>query len=206
MKKRYFIAIRPWVFLLNIPFAFLLGVSIAYNNAAQNLFKLYPLIIFLSLFIVFLNIYFFRIIELSYEKIRYIGLFTSRDDSFITEGNTLKITRERLGKLKVILYGHDGIHAAFDWKTDEDPDEAPEDITLFRGHVYGGRLTMKRIFSYFGVSREDFKEILSTEGFYKDYENVTVSTLKTDAGFEVDIKINVIVAESDEAIARQLDQ
>ena len=204
MKKIYLLAIRWWVFLLNLPFAFLLGVSIGYNSYSEHLFKLYPLIIFLILFIVFLNIYFFRVIEISYDAIKYHGLFSSRDSSNITLGNTLKLTRERFGKWKIVLHGHDGCHADFDWITDEDAELPPQDITLFRGRLYCGSGDVKRILRYFGVGKSDFSKIFKSEGYSATYENVTVSTLKTDVGFEIDITVDKIPVLSDEAIANSL--
>ena len=108
MKKLYTFCSKIAVYWIEIPLAILLTLAIIFNSGATNLLKLYPLIVLCSLAIVFVFIFFFRLIELGWDEIRYVGLFSSRDRAVITEGKRLELTLERGGAIKTYLIGNDG--------------------------------------------------------------------------------------------------
>lgn len=159
MKGLYISGTRLAVFWTEIPLITLLVLSIIFNKYSDALYKLYPLIVFLSLAVVFCFIYFFKIIKISYDEIRYIGLFSGRDKAMINEGKTVIVKNLRHGKFSIILFGHDGF-ADFDWLK-KDEGEEPVDIALFRGKGYGGKVAIRRILRYFGVDDQSREELIA---------------------------------------------
>lgn len=167
MKSIYLFGTRLLMYWVMLPVGALLGLCIAYNKHAENLFKFYPLIIASILGLIFIFIYFFRVIRISYDEIRYIGLFTSRDSAVINEGKTLIIERGRGKRLKVSLFGNDGVLADLDWL--KSTGDAPRDISLFRGKAIGGERAVRKVLKFFAVGEDDIKEILL--GGMTSYEN-----------------------------------
>ena len=153
----------------------LLYLSVHFNSAADNLLKLYPLIVFSILAIIFTMVYLFRVVEISYGEIKYIGLFSSRDSAIITEGKTIVIDMLEKNKISIKLYGNEGFNPDIKWLQNEDG--TVSDICLFRGKTYGKIAPVIRILNYFGVKSEDYDAIFTTDDFKKQYKNVTVSSL-----------------------------
>ena len=185
---------RLWVYLSEIPLMILLAVCWGVNDKVEGILKLYPLIIFLAAFIIFLAVYFFRMMEISWEEIRDIGLFSAKDDAMINKGKRLSITMLSRGRLKIELIGHDGEYAGFDWLKPEDGE--PSDIALYRGNAYGGRGAVKRILSYFGADESDFDAILRGEGFSREYEYSGVESDTVDGCVHITVSINETLAST----------
>lgn len=196
MKRTYLLSIRLWVLLIELPIILLLLWAWNMNDATEGLLKLYPLIIFLMALIVFIPIYFFRLIEISYEEIRSIGWFSNRDSALINEGKTLTMKLLKGGKVKLYLVGHDGEYAGFDWLKPGDDEDCPRDITLYRGTAFGGKGAVKSVLSYFGVSEEDFDAILGEDKVSFEYENVSLTAETSDEGREVNVRINVTLSDA----------
>lgn len=175
MKPIYLFSTRMRTFWVLAPMVVLLYLCVHFNDAADTLLKLYPLMIFAILAIIFTLVYLFRVVELSYSEIKYIGLFSSRDSAIITEGKTLVIDMLEKKKISIKLYGNEGYNPEIRWLQNEDG--SVSDICLFRGKTYGNEAPVIRILSYFGVSSEDFDVIFTTDGFEKQYKNVTVTSL-----------------------------
>ena len=175
MKAIYFLSTRIRTYWVMAPMILILYMCISFNNAAKGLMKLYPLIIFSAIAIVFTFVYLFRIVKISYSEIKYIGLFSSRDSATVNEGKTLVIDLLGKGKISIKLYGNEGYNPDIKWLQNDE--EGPSDICLFRGKSYGGINDVERILGYFGVGRVDFSAIIDTDGFEKSYKNVTVSSL-----------------------------
>ena len=91
MKNVYLFCTRIAVYLTELPVLILLWTAMRYNDRSEEIFKLYPLIVILSLAVIFILVYFFRLISVSRDEIRYLGIFSSRDSALITEGKTLVI-------------------------------------------------------------------------------------------------------------------
>lgn len=169
MKNVFLFCTRIWVYLTELPVIFLLLVAVRYNEGSKELFKLYPLIIFLSLAIIFIAVYFFRMITVNREEIRYHGLFSSKDSALITKGKTLRIAFLGKGSLRLELYGDAGESPAFEWMRQEDV--VHREICVFRGTALGGAATVSKILDLFGAPYD-----LPTESdgtLYED-ENIRV--------------------------------
>lgn len=196
MKRTYLLSVRLWVLWIELPVILLLLWAWNMNEATDGFIKLYPLIIFLMALIVFIPIYFFRIVEISYEEIRSIGWFSNRDSALINEGKTLKMKLLKGGKVKLYLVGHDDEYAGFDWLKPGDDDDCPRDITLYRGVAFGGRGAVKSVLSYFGVSENDYDAILGEDKVSFEYENVSVTAETGEEGREVSIRVNVTLSDA----------
>ena len=128
------------------------------------------MIIILSGIIVFIGIYFFRVITVSYEEVRYRGLFSSKDSAIINKDKTLIITMYKHSRLGVCLYGNDGKPPMFEGLRDE----GSIDIFLFRGRAVGGKRTVKSLLRYFGISEEDIALSFDRNEHTSEAENVTL--------------------------------
>lgn len=183
MKNVFLFCTKLWVYLTEVPVLILLSIALRYNEGSKELFKLYPLIIFLSLAVIFIAVYFFRAITVSREEIRYHGLFSSRDSALITKNKTLRVTVLAKGGLRLELYGDAGETPAFEWMRQEDV--IHREICFFRGRSLGRAGTVSKISALFGVP-EDLDP--TAEGFTYEDENISVLTEKKDAGTVVAIK------------------
>ena len=184
-KKLYFpcVVLRP--ILISIPLALLLAAAIALNNAVDTLLKLYPLIIFSILAIIFTFVYFFRVVSLSKEEIKVIGPFSSKDCSIINEGKTLIITRRRGNRISIDLFGNNGVNADLDWLKNE---QTVRDIYLFKSKVVGGTNSIIRILRYLGIDETDAAEIAASDEYAKEYADYTVSVSSPEEMKEIKIK------------------
>ena len=194
MRSVHLFKMRLWVYLIEIPLMFLLMVCWNMNDKVEGLLKLYPLMIALAAFIVFLAVYFFRVVEISWEEIRDIGLFSAKDDAVINKGKKLSIKLLSRGRIKLELIGHDGEYAGFDWMKPEDGE--PSDIALYRGNAYGGKGALRKILTYFGADAEDASAILNGGKFAKNYEYSSVTSEKFEEYLEVTITINETLART----------
>jgi len=188
MKSVFLFCTKWWVYLTELPLIFLLALAIRYHSLSTELLKFFPLEILLSLLIIFIAVYFFRVISVSGEEIRIHGLFSSKDHAFITEGKTLVISLLPGHNLKLELYGEIGDTPIFDWM--KSTDYLNRDICIFRGHAVGGKGSLKRILTYFGISSNEVDGILENDDFSKEYGAVDVATTIKNEVFEVSIKFN----------------
>ena len=186
MNNVILLKMRPWVFLTELPLMILLSVCWRYSPKVENLLGLWPLMIALMALIVFLAFYFFRLVEISWEQIRDIGLFTRRDSSTVNAGKTLSLTLLHNGKLRIALLGKVGEEALFDWTSKED---AESEIALYRGNAYGGASALKKLLGYFGAAAEDLGAILGEGDFCARYAYSSVTATTRDEGREVRIAI-----------------
>ncbi len=176
------------MYWIELPLILLLAIVIHYNSESTNWVKLYPLIILCAAAIIFVFIFLFRIIEISYSDIRYIGRFTSRDSATVKAGRTIALRPEKHGKVRIYLHGIDK-RPLLDWAIGSN--DEPMEICMFRGKAWGGKKTLRRILTYFGVTAEELNEILSSVSYEKDFENVTVKTVINETEQkEILIRIN----------------
>lgn len=155
----------------------LLAIAVRYNESSKALFKLYPLIAFLSLAIIFIAVYFFRAITVSREEIRYHGLFSSKDSALITKNKTLSLTLIGAKRISVELLGDAGETPAFEWMRQDDV--VHREICLFRGKAIGGVGTVSKILVLFGMPEDaDFK----SDGFRFEDDNVEIFAENSDLG------------------------
>lgn len=188
MKHIYIYASRLRAFWVLLPMSLVLTLCLRFNEHMDNPGKLYPLIIFTIGAIIFTFVYYFRFIAISYSEIKYIGKFTSRDSATVNEGKTLVIDLLEKNRVSVKLYGNEGYNPEIKWLTNENGEQG--DICLFRGTSYSGEYVAIAVLSYFGADANDIGSILSEDGFNREYENVTVSSLTENSHRQIRIRIN----------------
>ncbi len=168
------------VYLTELPLIILFIITLCYNKYSEEVMKLYPLLIFLGAVMIFILIYFFRAISISFDRIKYHGLYSSRDSAEIDEGKELILTVCEKHKIRVELFGNDGTAPELSW-VKPGTDYKPVDIFLFRGKAVGGKRTVKSILKYFGVEESDMDSVFSSDKFESDYEYVSlISEIKEE--------------------------
>lgn len=200
MKKIHFFCTRLRYFWTEIPLIALLVISIYYNQFANSdpetgnvgIFKLYPLIIICSAAIVFVFLFLFRMVGLSFQEINDVGLFSGKDSAAIEEGRFLLLTRKKRRRTQITLHCVDD-DPALPWAKREIGEE-PLIVRLFKGNLVGVKRPCRRVLKYYGVDECDIPRILTEVGFERTYDKVTVSTFNNDVGeFTVKIMINVTI-------------
>lgn len=176
------------MFLTELPIVGLLVLAICFNSSAGGQLKLYPLITVLSLAIILIFIFLFRVIVISAEEIRAIGPFSSKDKAIINKDKTLILTLRDRGRLIVTLFGNDGERPALDWARGDD--YIPVDINLFRERVEGRVGSAKKILRYFGIPSSDISAIVSGDCFTAQYDGFTVSAEEENSTLQIKIKFN----------------
>ena len=172
-KAIYFFCTKLRMFLSVIPLGFMLAVCIIYNDELKTPIKLYPLIIALSLFILFIFVYFFRMVSVSTEEIRAIGLYSSKEVCIVQKGRTVVFTVRSKNRLRIELFGKED-SPVFDWM--KEGDFGNDDIRLFSERAIGGQRSVGRFLKYLNISSEDIEKVFSEEDIrceYRDYEITT---------------------------------
>ena len=152
MKSIYLLSTKLWVYLTEIPVLILLWVAISYNSFSEDIFKYYPLIVFLCLAVIFIMVYFFRMISITNDEIRYHGIFSSKDSAFIKENRSLVLRLKPGRNIGIELYGDAGVEPPFDWMKAEDA--IHRDVCLFRGRANGNEKTARRILKFFSLPED----------------------------------------------------
>ena len=164
----------------------MLCLAIRYNYAVDSVVHLYPLIVVLSLFAIFILLYFFRAIIISEEEIRSIGVFSSRDSVILNEGKTLILTQKAHGRLGVAVFGNDGTPPALSWAQNEDYELI--DIFMYRERAIGGEGAIRRVLTYFGVPTEEADKVFSLDEYDREFDAFLLSSKKCEDIREVKIK------------------
>ena len=186
MKKIILFSTRWTMYLTEVPVLILLYFAIRYNSEVDLLVKLYPLIIALIGGAIYIFIYLFRLVEISYDMIKSTGPYSSREKALITEDKTLVITMMKRKKLKLELFGHDETPPMLDWAIDKD--YANIEVNLFRDRAIGGQGTVRRILKYFDIGDEDITAVLNNESHKASYKSLELSSEKRNDIREIKIK------------------
>lgn len=186
MKKLLIFSTHPLMFLTSIPLFVLLILSIIFNGYSDSLLKLYPLITVSALAIIFIFLYLIRVIVITTDEIKIVGLFSSKDRAIINKDKTLIISQRKGKRLKVILFGNDGRRPSLDWANKDD--FTPVDINLFKEIGYGGDRTIKRILKYFEIDYAVANALISKKEYSVDLPLYRVSKTTSDKKFEYRIK------------------
>ena len=192
MKKKYLFCTRLRVYLIELPVIVLFAITLHYNKYSEELAKFYPLLIFLAAAMIFIFVYFFRAISISFEEIRYHGLYSSRDHAEINEGKELILTLQEKRRIRIELFGNDGKPPELSWVKD-DQSYTPVDIYLFRGKAIGGKRSIKSLLRYFGVSESDVESVLSEKNFSGDYAYVSLKSEKLEEKTVIRLKMKQTV-------------
>ena len=182
MQKLYLLSTHPAMLLTTLPIAVVLALSIAFNSYFEGFVKLYPLIIISSLAIVFILIYLIRVIVISYDEIKIVGVFSSKDRAIINKDKTLIISQRKGKRLKVILYGNDGTRPALDWAQGDD--FVPVNINLFKEIGYGGASLIKRTLRFFDVTDDVAKRLIAAENEKIALDSLVIEKTTSDKRFE----------------------
>ena len=169
MKKRLSLFCTEWyMYLCEIPVLYVIYLCIKHNEDVDIPVKLYPLIIALVACAIFMFIYLYRIIEISYTEIKAVGPYSSKEKALINEGKTLTLTMLSRNRVKLELSGVDEQLPALDWAKNEDYTSI--EVNLFRDRTVGGKSTVRRTLKFFDVPSEDINSLLIEEKFEKSYE------------------------------------
>ena len=190
MKSIYFFCTKPWIYLTELPILFMLRIALIFNSQSDEIFKFYPLIIALSAAIIFIFVYFFRAISISYDEIRYHGLFSSHDSATIEENKTLIISIKPKFKLGFELYGDVGKEPLFDWMKAEEAEH--RDVCIFRGKAIGGKKSALRVLKFFGVPACDLSECTEDSCLYED-GNIKVNCERKNENLEISVKFKTTI-------------
>lgn len=178
MKKTFIFGTKLRMYLCELPLIFVLAVAIYFNPSMENPGKLYPLIIAMSLGIVFMFVYLFRGVSVSGEKIQSVGLFSSKDSVLITPDTTLQFTIRPKNMLKIELFG-DSDAPIFDWM---DKSKANKFVNLYRDIAVGGFGQVRRVLLSFGVSGKDIDCLRTRDSIEIEYPEFVLKKDKSELG------------------------
>ena len=187
MKKRLSLFCTEWyMYLCELPVIYLLYLCIKHNDAVDAPFKLYPLITALTICGIFMFIYLYRIITISYSTIKADGPYSSKEKALINEGKTLTITLLSRGRMRLELSGIDDQPPALNWAKNENYDNI--EVNLFRDRAVGGKSAVKRILKFFDVPPKDIEAALHEEKFENSYNLIDLSVERREDIREIKIK------------------
>ena len=173
MKKLFLFSSRMRIYLTEIPPIVLLIASIYFNDKADTLMRLYPLIITLSALIIFIALYFFRGVVIGFDEVKCIGPYSSKSKAIIAKDKYLLITILPKRRIRIELFGdgHDLAETCVWLKND-----TSDNINLFREKANGGVGTVRRILAFFGVPKDTCYKLFEADGYSENFDGVTVSS------------------------------
>lgn len=185
MKGIFVFCTKLKFYIAEIPLMILLAVAVHYNDYAPGLVKFYPLIVIFSVAIIFIVIYFFRGIYISYDQVSSVGPFSSKDSEFIKKDCTLVLTLCRGGRINVDLWERYD-EPAFDWMKKET--DVTRDVRVYHDVGIGGKGTAVRILKYFGVPENVAGVISTVSGEEYSDSNILCINVENHDTFEIHIK------------------
>ncbi len=190
MKGIFLFCTKLWVYLSELPLIILFMVAIKQNKNVDTPLKLYPLMTVLVLGMIFIFLYYFRVVKINFEEIRMLGLFSGRDRAIIKKDRTLSFTLWPGKKMIVELSGRDEA-PALDWIDPED--YLGMSVNLFRAKAVGGEKTLKHCLMYFEVPTSDMESIFSDSDITFDYESLklTATTVNEHRCVSLDFKESI---------------
>ena len=171
------------MFLTELPPIIFLVLAIIFNDKADDIMKLYPLIIVLSAIVIFIFLYLFRAVIIRYDEVRTVGLFSSREHIIINKDKTLAITLHPKRFTVVEVFGDGGSFDTYSWLKSEDSTT----INLFRAKAYGSLNTLRKILRYFDVDVEMIDELITKDGVEFDLEKIKVASSTVHDGKSIRI-------------------
>ena len=174
------------MYLTELPLIALLIIAIRLNPQVETPGRLYPLIVTLSLGIILILVYLFRLVRISTEEVRSVGRFSSRDSAILNEGKTLIITVMPRSVLHIAVFGNDGTPPALDWAQNNEY-EIP-DIFLYRERAVGNARTAIKILEFFDISHADALSATGSESFTKEYDAISLISERRNELLEIKLK------------------
>ena len=173
MKFLFFISTRLKVFLTEIPPIILFWIAIIYNSAVDSPFKLYPLMVILCALIIFIPVYFLRGVFISYEEIRCVGFFSSKERAVIKEERMLVLTPLPKRKVRIELFSkNDDGDASYAWLANEEA----VFVNVFRAKVNGKNGVVKKVLRFFETDEDIIAKALEKDDFSAELEKTNIST------------------------------
>lgn len=185
MKGIFLFCTKLKYYFIELPLMIMLTVAIHYNGNYTGLFKFYPLIVLLSLGIIFIAVYFFRGIYISSDEIRDIGIFSRRERELIKKDGILVITLRGRGKMNIDLWAYSE-EPAFDWMKNKG--DYTKNVRVYHGVCIAGKSRAVRILSLFGLDGNLSREFTERDGARFDNQKILVTTEKKHDTFEIRIK------------------
>ena len=140
---------------------------------------------------VFIVIFYFRVITISNQEIRIHGFFSSKDRAFINKGRTVKMTILKKRKIKFELFSIEQ-KPAYDWMKTED--YIPQEICLFRATSAGGARSVKLALKFFGTDATDIEKLFADAPYENQLTYTTVFSNVNDDGLrEISIRFDKTV-------------
>ena len=179
------------MYLTEIPVLFVFLLCIQHNDLVEGKLKLYPLMIALIAATVYMFIYLYRAILISYDCVKTVGPYSSKEKALIKKGKTLTLTLLSRGRIRVELFGTNEAPPTLDWAKNEDYENV--EINLFREKAVGGKGAIRRVLKYFEVPNEDVEKALASELFEKSYQNIDLRAETKNELREIRIKFTKTV-------------
>lgn len=180
MKFLFLFATKLRYFLVEIPPIFFYILCIKYNDGVKGVFKLYPLMVLLCACMIFMLLFLFRAVIISYEELYAFGLFSSKERATIKKDRAIVVTLLKHKRICVELFGfNDDGEESYAWLKND----VPAEINLFRAKTNGSKKTAVKIFNYFGVEAEDVERALENDGIAADTEDFKL-TSSVENGFK----------------------
>ena len=183
MKSIFLFSTRLRMFLTELPPIIFLTFALIFNSKADDIMKLYPLIVVLAAIVILIFLYLFRAVIIRYDEVRTVGLFSSREHTVINENKTLVITLHPKRFMVIELFGDGGSFDTYSWLKSEDSTV----INLFRAKAYGSLNTVKKILRYFEVDEEIILTLIAKDCPEIDLEKIKVSSSTVHEGKSVKI-------------------
>lgn len=188
-KKKYLFSTNPLMYLTEIPVVALFFIAMYYNSLSESGTVLLPLMVFLSLVAIFILIFLFRYVSLSFEEVRTRGWFSTRDSAVVTKDKTLILTMLPKRRIKIELFGNDGQPPMYAGAFDE----PSLDVYLFRAKAVGGKKAVSSVMSYYTVPLKDIVTVLQEDRFSAEYELISLSSERREDIREIRIKFKETV-------------
>lgn len=176
MKKRLYLSSTKWgFFLLELPLIAWFVLALRANASATGALRYYPMLVAVGGIIVFVFLFFLRLVQCSYDEIRTVGRFSTRDRVILREGKTLTLTLRTHGYVGIDVYGHDGEVAALEWLRDSEP----TDIRQLHTRAVGGAARLLRILAFYKIEGYDADALLHSAEPYRFSCEVAELTAET---------------------------
>lgn len=174
MKKVFLYSWKVGFFIIEFFLISFLSLIIFVDSTAKERL-LIPLSCLVSLLVIFVAVYFFKGISISYSKVNCVGIFSTRYSAILKDERTLTFTLLGFKIMRVEVFGYntDG-DASYPWLKED----APTVINLFRADTTGNKKTVKKLLTYFEADESAIDAILANDECTVECEKITVSSSK----------------------------
>ena len=184
MKSLILFCTKLRLFLTELPPLILLLLAIKFNDKQESVIKLYPLIILMGIVIIFIALYLFKIMVITNEQIKMIGLFSSREKVILAKDKTVSITVLKGGRVRIDVLELSSNPPVYAWLKSE----GPREIRLFSEKANGGNGVAKKVIKFFGIEEKNATEALASDE-YKFEDEVFILTSRRNEDTQKEIRL-----------------